>query len=89
MCYVAVVMDAPGRRVGDEEVQIASVACFVEQQAGHHLDQVERHVLLSVLVRPIVIKRAALNPGHQQGWHIIACAYLTQAPVQIVRSWVR
>ena len=63
---VGVVVNAPGWCMCDEYVEVASVACFVSQQAGDHTQQVEGDLLFGILVRTFVVEGTALDSGYQQ-----------------------
>lgn len=64
---VGLVVDAPGRRMGDEDVEIATIAQLVDEQFGGEFEDVEHHAPFGILIAGgIIVADGAFESGHEQ-----------------------
>jgi hypothetical protein len=83
VCDVIVVVYAPGWGVGDEDIEVATVAGFVSKEARDHAEEVDGDLLLGVLVGSFVVEGTTFETGYEEGENTVACAYLGEARVEV------
>ena len=82
MGAVRIVVYSPGRCVCYQYIKITSETHFIGGHSGHHTQQVKLSSLLRILVWPVVVDRAALDPAEQ------STLMFGEPAVQIDQSWI-
>jgi hypothetical protein len=94
VCDVIVVVYAPGWGVGDEDIEVATVAGFVSKEAGDHAEEVDGDLLFGVLVGSFVVEGTTFETGYEEGGNTVSCAvpegtlYLGEAGVEVEEAGI-
>ena len=88
VCDVIVVVYAPGWGVGDEDIEVATVAGFVSKEARDHAEEVDGDLLLGVLVGSFVVEGTTFETGYEEGGNTVSCADFAEAGVEVEEAGI-